>query len=1193
MNNNYLHTKILEVKDEFATILKEYQKSKFVLECEDDEYKDSEDNIFEDSRRYKLEQFIAKEAQLYRDSSLRYDEMLETVKQLSTDITNWLRAMRGRAGQGMSQVQKIYNSEKYYLKDMRIRLSFFAQVLDCLCRLEQFETDSLGLGIELSADSEYDAYLLNKCILLSQVGYCRQQCTKLIKELNNRVSNSPLYNADFYYKLAEINFELQKYKDAQCFIDKAINVLKNELKSGRIEKQRCYQIHDMLFSAYQLKVLGYEFCGEYRQALLFLTGKTPEELVSIFKDALHEKKLEQLYYSSDCEGKYFRNAETKRTQVICKIGKILEKNLFPSEMAAYVYDKDNQTIISELIEDENQKTRSFIKECVKEEFVDKVYKPNAIDAEDVNVMYEYIHILAHCINEYGVTFFKKDKPESEDFANCMILIGRALMLYVSEKRAIYKSCYATTYAEAGDTWIAKNELKRIIQHEDYAGYDVTTKAEIAFFYYIINSMFLIENSEFGVSDDFDSGLSNRYLNYCYRNFDYDAITHMRVYSFRNKIAELLQTGDISTMARRFLSFAKQQESGKTVYQEFVDAVYFQNSNARLKCEYEKAKYMYQFLLCFFMESPEFPNEQVVRSPQTLDFAFKYLHHYNASINNAAGQSISYVSFDDIHQDTEILTQVINNTEYSKNIVMSEHCRLVLLNSLDDVNDFADNALKYDTEAHSRMFFIACKDSSTSEEARRLLKLKDVQIYPRFRIFDSLVDGMKEFIVFSTFFTIKDDFFNPNNIFVMTPIGTAKACRYRISNNIDLIDNCFAPKSEVSVGIQKEISTQYRAVAESMSREKMWESALNAEKYRSYVSYIVSITYDRNSNSNAIKYKYKYDVSDSWREARLFSSSKWKSNMERIYSRLKYECSPIKSHISECSHGGAYCSVVLIDNIDTGAYDVNVDDNDFVEVVKAFVNIGDNTCQKALVWRGTNNSHVSWRLISLSKNCPENIINEIRQIMCCKGQELVFAPIQDMFGKQKYQWPAPHNYLQSEKSFLFLSHAGRDDDLVKQELNEFFEKHSIPVWYDKDKLVRDDTWKQRVAAVINNEHCAGIVILVTNSSFFESEAIQFELKTATEKKIRRQDFAFLPIVYGVFSNNNELSASIITSIINSTGDDETALKIKKAVLPTRDKVITYLCPNQLLDDYTENEKSEGRDGSVLAALYELGVISKKA
>ena len=53
MNDNYLHEKILEVKEEFSRILKEYQKSKFALECQDAEYKDSEDNIFEDSGKRK------------------------------------------------------------------------------------------------------------------------------------------------------------------------------------------------------------------------------------------------------------------------------------------------------------------------------------------------------------------------------------------------------------------------------------------------------------------------------------------------------------------------------------------------------------------------------------------------------------------------------------------------------------------------------------------------------------------------------------------------------------------------------------------------------------------------------------------------------------------------------------------------------------------------------------------------------------------------------------------------------------------------------------------------------------------------------------------------------------------------------------------------------------------------------------
>ena len=1187
MNMN-LHDKIVEMKREFVVIQENYHINKYKLECHDDEYKDSEDNIFDDNRRWKLDQFIALEAQLYRNSSLRYAEMLKILKQLSSNIANWLRSMRGRTYQGISQAKKVYNSEKYYLQDMKIRLDYYTRILCFLDELEQYESDQLKDGIELSADSEYDAYLLNKCVLLSQVGYCKNECTRLVKVLNNRVSNSPLYNGDFYYKLAELNFGLQRYQDAQRFLEKTIDLLKYELREGGFDTHRSFQLHDMLFAAYQLRVLGYEFCGDYKKAIVELTGKTPVEIVSIFKEIIPEQSFESLHYSSDSVGKHADKTSAKRKRVINIIDRCIRSNVFSSEMSSYVYNTENQRIFEKLVDYENKRTIGLIKSCgIREEYIDKVLLANLIEAEDVNIMNEYIHVLAHCINEYGVTFMKRHKNENEEeLANNMLLLGRALMLYVSEKRAMYKSCYATTYAEAGDTWIARNELKRIIEDRDYANYDVTTKAEIAFFYYIINSMYLIENNEFDSFDEIDNGLYNRYLNYCYRNFDYDAIAHMRVYSFRNKIAELLQAGDLLTMAKNFLEFSKQKSNEKTVYQEFVDNVYFQNSNERLRCEYEKAKYMYQFLTYFFRELVESPNAQVFRSPQIVDYAFKYIHYYNASINNSVGQSITYVNFNDIESDIGILTNLLTDAERKNNIVASDHCRLVLLYDDEMISDFIEHISKYDSEAHSKMFFLACNDVTTLEEVKKLIRAKNINIYPRFRMFASLSEGIKEFIIFTTFFIIKDDFFNPNNIFVMTPIGTAKACRYRIANSIDLIEDCFAKNTTVPVGIQKEINTQYRAVAEASTREMAWESGLNSDKYREYVSYVVSVTYDCNSNSNVVKYKYKYDVSDQWKEARLFSPSRWQRNMENIYSMLKYESSKIVSHRSECSHGGANCSVVLIDNVDDGDYDVNIDDNDFVEVTKSLVNIGNNRCQKALVWRGTNNSYVSWRFVSLDKSCPIHIINEIRQIMCCKGQELVFAPVHDTFMSKKYKWPDPHDYLASNQKFLFVSHAGRDDELVKQELNEFFVKHKVPLWYDKEKLVKDDTWKERVMEVISHPNCAGVVVLVTNSAFFKSEAIQYELMVASAvKKKAKKDFAVLPIIYGVASNYLELRNLILTSI----DDDDTFMEIKKIVVPDNNKVITYLCPNQSLVEYTQNEVNDGRNGSVVSALLELKII----
>lgn len=1199
-----LHKKIQEIKCSFQVIQDNYQKNKYKLERRDDAYKDSEENIFDDNSLWNLDQFILLEAQLYRDGSLRYDEILKIIRQLSEKIDNWVRSMRGRTMQGIPEAKKKYNSEKYYLKDMKIRLDYYCEILTLLYKLNEYEESFLKKGIELSYDDEYDAYLLNKCIMLSQVGYCRNECMRLIEDLNNRVGNSPMYNGDFYYKLAELNFALQRYKDAERFVDKTIYLLKCELAQNAPGEQRMFQLHDMLFSAYQLRVLGYEFCGDYANAVYYLTGKTPKEVISLFRRALNTHDFEALQYSSDNIGRFAEVVDKKRQAVVNNIESCIQMNIFSSEMAQYVYNSENREIFERIVEDKNKKCKELIRQKLSQEMgtvragylesdfekdVEKVYLANALDLEDANIKNEYIHILAHCINECGVTFMKRhNTDDEEELANNLVLLGRALMLYVSEKRAIYKSCYATTYAEAGDMWIARNELKRIIEHPDYAKYDVTTKAEIAFFYYIISSMTLIEDNEFNYTDEISNSLYNRYLNYCYRSFDYDAIAHIRVYSFRNKIAALLQSDDLTTMAKKFLFFSKQKVKERTAYQEFVDNVYFQNSNKRLINEYEKTKYMYQFLLSFFQVLTDNPNEQIVRSQQIIDYAFKYLHFYKASINNEVEKVIDYIDFINIEKDIATLSKLVNGVEYANNIVRSDHCRLIFLNNDNAITEFFEHVVLFNKEARSMMYFLACKDKDTLDKVKIGIKNRKVSIYPKFRVFDSLVAGLKEFIIFTTFFIIKDDFCNPRNIFVMTPIGTAKTCRYRIDNSVDLIDDFYAKTEALTVGSWKEVSTQYRAIAESMFRETAWESGLNNNRYGRYISYVVSVTYDRDSISGIVKYKYKYDVSDTWKIARLFSPSRWHQNMEDFYTALQYDSGKIPAHGTECAQVGAHCSVVYIENIDNSEYEGAL--TNFVDATKAFINIGDNYCRKALVWRGTNGSLVSWRLISLSENCPHNIINEIRQVMCCKGQGLVFAPIHAAFASKQYKWPNPHNYENSDKKFVFISHSSMDDDLVKQELNEFFVKYDVPIWYDKEKLIKDPTWKDRVRTVMTNGNCVGIVVLVTNSSFFKSEAIQFELSVASNIiKLAQKEFSVLPIVYGVAFSNLELRNLIVTSIC----DDDTAFEIKKMLIPDNNaSVITYLRQNQSLEEYTRIEQGTDREGSVLAALQELKIKIKK-
>lgn len=1177
------------IAGEYTTILEKYYKDKYELECQDDKFKDSEENIFGDREKTKLEKFITEEAQLYRNGSLRYCERLGIVDNLSEEITNWLLSMEGRAVQGFGKAKVMVKSEKYYLRDMIIRLHLYSKILSLLVRLEEYEKESLQLGIELSADCEYEAYLLNKCILLSQVGYCKNECMILVNELNSRVGNNTSYTGDFYYMLAELNFSLQCYNEAQPFLNMAISTLENEIKNNRVlEDKRRYQIHDTLFAAHQLKALGFEFCGDFEMAIKYLTGRTPVEVVNMFKDTLAPQNFECLSYSSDLEGKYSEESKTKREAVIDLVEKMTNHRLFLSKMSEFVYDKTNQEILEKMVNYENQKIHNRIAKGIKDSTkIEKVYLANAISTADVNLIHEYIHILAHCINEYGVTFMKQCKEDEKGLAKDMILLGRALMLFVSEKRSIYKSCYATTYAEAGDTWIAKNELLKMITHKDYTNYDVATKAEIAFFYYLINSMSLIENDTFASAEEENLGLINRYFNYCYRNFDYDAIAHMHIYSFRNRIAELLQGSNLNKISKNFLEFAERKSNGKTAYQEFVDHVYFQNSNKRLRNEYEKVKYMYHFLLSFCQQYDANTEKSAKRNVFIFDYAFKYIHYYNATFSNVVGHQFDYIDFEAIETACNAVVSLLNGVKQYENIIESDHCKLIIIQKDEQSENFASSLAEYEKEANRKMFFVACKNIKMLQNQKNCYR--KVNNSPKFRLFSSVGKGLKEFFIFTVFFMIKDDFFNPNNIFIMTPIGTAKACRYRVSNEFGIITKSYSRRSDEIIGIPKDAITQYRVVAsEALKKETNWESQLNNVKYDREVLYIVCVTYDRYSTTEVVKYRYKYSVSDTWKEARLFFPMSWKEHMDTIYEDMKYNRDKIESHSSECIFPDNHCSVVLINSAKEDLYTLD-DCAIFKQAIEFFSNISNIEFRKALIWRGENGSYVGWRIVFLTEDCPETHMLEIQQAMCCKGQGLIICSAKP---PKKYQWPEPYDYHNSNDKFIFISHYTRgssDNFIVKRELNDFFLKSNIPVWYDKEREIALDSWKDRIVSVLNHPNCAGIIILVTNPNFFESKSIQFELLVAQKRrKEQNSTFSVMPIIYGITSNNEQLREMIRTQI----KDANTLHSIEDLILPTPDKVITYLQPNQSLNEYMQQEQKDGRKGSMYTALSELSINFSK-
>ena len=243
------------MSDEFEDIYNDYLLNKYRQESKDRKYKDDESNIFDNDKYTKLREFIHTETGLYKGYDLSFEELRNRLEALIKEIKLWLKSLRGRKAQGLKTAENLYTSEVYYLNDLIIDLEYRSKILELLIESENFENESLHNGQDISSSLEYDVFSLNKCILINQIGYCKSNCLKLLNKINTRVSNCKDFTVDFYYKLGELNFTLQNYFDARKFIEQTIKLLEIQINEGRHNSDD----YDMLFAAYQIWALSYEF----------------------------------------------------------------------------------------------------------------------------------------------------------------------------------------------------------------------------------------------------------------------------------------------------------------------------------------------------------------------------------------------------------------------------------------------------------------------------------------------------------------------------------------------------------------------------------------------------------------------------------------------------------------------------------------------------------------------------------------------------------------------------------------------------------------------------------------------------------------------------------------------------------------------------------------------------------------------
>ena len=596
--------------------------------------------------------------------------------------------------------------------------------------------------------------------------------------------------------------------------------------------------------------------------------------------------------------------------------------------------------------------------------------------------------------------------------------------------------------------------------------------------------------------------------------------------------------------------------------------------------------MNSFLKCFFEQCSK-EETNIERSYATFSYAFKYMYHYNIMKYNRTEGAITYVDFSHNELATTLLEEIYPGLKWEdeKGKLVSEYCVLKFFNESEDVNK-----LVAEINMDNKMYFIVCKDAKICKK-----RVEDVMRTSRntvhLRYFESGENGLKEFVVFNTFFVIKDDFVDAQNIFVMTPIGKAESCKYRIINSINLVDNYFENKNSISLGKKQDVMIQYRAASKRFAREENWEDALDREPYGNQVSLVINLMYDNDREAYGVKYKYKYHVSEIWKEAILFSKTSVIAWLENLYNSEKYNKRKTDSH-SDCTFEEHFCSVKVIN-------DIVKDDlvSSFLkEIEGAFIEIVFPQFTKILLWRGVKGAFVSWRMLFIEEGCPINIMEEMKEILCCKGHGLQFRVRREI--KKKNQWPDPHDYKNSSEPFLFICHHRNNEELLKNELIEFFKYYGIPVWYDKEKELVSDDWKVKIEEVIRCQHCVGAVVLIANQEFFKSEAVQYELiymhKIKEERSAQKQNYAILPIVYGLIDSKEKLKEKLLKEMISMPAPNiryKELGKIEDIIVPSSGKIITYLDENQTLREFNKREQEDGR-GSILYACKQLGINYKR-
>lgn len=319
--------------------------------------------------------------------------------------------------------------------------------------------------------------LINQSILMDRMYFCIQSLEITLERLNKLAKGFEELDWTVYFVVGFLNFKIHQYDNAIYNFNKVKE--HKDLKDSYAQSSRERYFHANLLIAY-----SYEYGHDFERAIKTLVIE-PSQI-----DLILEKYAINLIDLSFDE---IMNA-------ICLCAE--ENSLINEYMPSYSF------------------------------FSQKANKPSPENEPELEMQFEILHALAHCINEYAIkNRAEKHKNDSVNYGK-FIRLARCIMKKIALIRPEYWTCYATIHGEYQDYHKALYELdnakNKLISYNNGIGKE-TLIAEVSFFKYYFN---LFCNY---VSKSDKEAFEQYYEKYD----DDDAKCHLKIFEFRDELRRYL------------------------------------------------------------------------------------------------------------------------------------------------------------------------------------------------------------------------------------------------------------------------------------------------------------------------------------------------------------------------------------------------------------------------------------------------------------------------------------------------------------------------------------------------------------------------------------------------------------------------------------------------------------------------------